>query len=130
MSFDVVRQSVESEIKGNWLATPVEYENTELDKSNLNEYISVNIIDNSAKQATLGENGSYIIVGVVVVSIFTPNGIGSSRSRVLADGISNIFRAKKIGGLTFKVPKGYRVRSDSSYYQYNVAIPFYAFFNL
>lgn len=130
MSFDTIRQLIEGEISNSWVTTPVEYENIELDKDNLSEYISVNIVDNSAKQATLGENGSYIVVGVLIVSTFTPKGKGSSRSRVLADLLSEIFRAKKVGNITFKVPKGYRVRSDSSYYQYNVAIPFYAFFNL
>lgn len=130
MSFSSVRATIETHISDNWTATPVAYDNVDLDTSGLSEYISINLVEGDNVQATLGDIGTYQAVGVLVIMIFTDKGIGSSRARQLADQLSSLFRGSKIDGMTFKVPSAKRIIYGSDYFQYNLSIPFYAFFNM
>jgi hypothetical protein len=130
MSFAAVRATVETHIASNWTMTKVEFENAPLNTENLDEYISINIMDSEGVQASLGDSGQYQVSGVILAMVLTKRDIGTGRARVISDAVASLFRAAKIDNVMCRVPKGYRVRSDSDYYQFNVAIPFYAYFNL
>lgn len=130
MSFSIVKSTIESHIASNWTETAVQYENVDLNTDSLNEYISIHVLSGEGVQATLGDIGEYKVTGVLVVIIFTELGTGSKRAKELADTMSDLFRGAKINDITFKVPSGTRVAFSGSYYQFNLSIPFYSFFNM
>ena len=130
MSFSAIRVAIESHIASNWTQTPVQYENVDLDTKDMSEYISINVLSGESVQSSIGESGQYLTSGSLVIMIFTGIGSGSARAKTLADTLAGLFRGAKIGGVSFKVPSGNQVASTGSYYQFNLTVPFYSFFDM
>lgn len=131
MSFRTIQQEIESGFAAEWgVITPVEYQNVQLDTSAVNEYVSLTIQEGDASQASLGESGDFVINGVVIIAVFTKRDIGTKRSKEIADLIADYFRAKKLTTVRFQVPRGVSVPNKTNWFQYNVTVPFYAYFSL
>ena len=130
MSHESLRQDIETLLKTNWSRTQIEFENVPFDDTKVDEYISIYIREGSSEQSSLGTSGQYKITGVVIISIFTDSGIGTKDSRAMADAVSNIFRGVKLGSILFQTPNGQPIRNTSGYFQFNVTVPFYAYFSI
>ena len=61
---------------------------------------------------------------MLFVQIFVKPDIGSGRALELADTITTLFRAKRIGGIVFLVPKVQKVGVFKDWYQVNVSVEF------
>ena len=130
MSFSSLRSTIEAHFSTNWGHTKVEYENVPINLDNVEEYVSLTILEGESRQTTLGPDGDYNIPGFVVISVFTKRDIGTLRPRQLADYAATIFRGLKINTVLFYVPRGAMIHNKTNYYQYNVTAPFSAYFNI
>jgi hypothetical protein len=130
MSFSSLRATIETLFSTNWTHTSVEYDNVPIDLEGVNEYVSLAILEGESVQTSLGTDGEYKIPGFVVISVFTQREVGTVRSRVLSDYVATIFRGVKIDTVLFSVPKGSRIHNKTNYFQYNVTVPFTAYFSI
>ena len=124
MSFVSEKATIEQYVQANYASTLVKYENDEMNDSSASEWIRVSTQNADAFQASLGSNPLFRYVGVLFVQIFVKPDIGSGRALELADTISTLFRAKRIGGIVFLVPKVQKVGVFKDWYQVNVSVEF------
>ena len=124
MSFVSEKATIEQYIQANYASTLVKYENDEMNDSSVNEWIRVSTQNADGFQASLGSNPLFRYVGVLFVQIFVKPDIGSGRALELADTITTLFRAKRIGGIVFLVPKVQKVGVFKDWYQVNVSVEF------
>lgn len=130
MSFDAVRSQVETFFNSAWSTTEIEFENVKLQTAALTSYVSIFIREGQSIQASLGANGTYNVPGVVMVQVFIKRDIGTKAAKDLADAVANIFRGKQTADVRFQIPYGAVVPNSSDWFQYNVVIPFYAYFDI
>lgn len=100
------------------------HENEKYDGSD-NEWIRLSSQTGSSNQITLGDNPRFRYNNVCYVQIFTSPDSGSSKSLEISDAVTDLLRGKTLNGLTFKVPKNYKVGVSNGWYQVNVLIEFY-----
>ena len=124
MSFVSEKATIEQYVQTNYASTLVKYENDEMNDSSASEWIRVSTQNADAFQASLGSNPLFRYVGVLFVQIFVKPDIGSGRALELADTITTLFRAKRIGGIVFLVPKVQKVGVFKDWYQVNVSVEF------
>ena len=91
----------------------------------LEEWIRVTYQTASADQISLGSNPRYRYEGVLYVQIFVEPDIGTGRSTELVDMVTALLRSNTINGITFKVPKAFKVGVVNGWYQVNVVTNFY-----
>lgn len=124
MSFVSEKVTIEQYVQANYASTLVKYENDEMNDSSVSEWVRVSTQNADAFQASLGSNPLFRYVGVLFVQIFVKPDIGSGRALELADTITTLFRAKRIGGIVFLVPKVQKVGVFKDWYQVNVSVEF------
>jgi hypothetical protein len=76
-------------------------------------------------QADLGTNTRDRHVGMMVIQIFSPIGLGDGDAIKLADVIKQNFRKTKVSGITWRTPSLGTVGRDEQWWQTNVSCPFY-----
>lgn len=131
MSLEAIRQQIESFFATGWAsATDIKYENVDLDTSTLTEYVAIAIREGQSVQFSLGASGTYTSPGIVIISIFTRRSIGTKTARTLADQAAAIFRGDQTTAVRFRVPSGSVVQNNTDWFQYNITVPFYAYFNI
>lgn len=130
MSHTDLRTRIESYISNNWSDTDVEFENVPFDVSKHNEYISVYLREGQSEQFSLGTTGSYTTPGAIIISVFVKKDTGTARCRQIADAVSDMFRGLKLGSIVFYVPQGSPINSNTVFFQFNVTVPFYAFYDI
>lgn len=109
--------------------TPTQVPTVPFDPPINGAWVSLNILNGEAQQASTGDPGNnfYRHAGVVALQIFAPlDGTPSAdrRARKLADEAMAIFRAREVGGLRFNAPWISGNRIDAPWFQLNVNVPF------
>lgn len=124
MSYILEKSTIEQFLNSNFLETLIKYENDEMNDE-VNEWIRVSIQNSKAYQASLGSNPLFRYVGIMFIQIFTKLDIGSGRAVEIADVLTQLFRAKRIGDIVFKVPSLQKIGVSNGWYQVNVSVEFF-----
>ncbi len=127
MSFDHVRQIVETEFYQNWLSIPIAYDNVMFDSEAQSEWIRVTVIEGDALAPEIGGVGGGCPirrVGEVAVQIFARQWEGSQPARLYADDVDAMFTHRIIDGVLFRQARIVRVGYANDWYQLNVYVPF------
>lgn len=94
-----------------WTATPIEYDNVNIDKDSLDEWVRLTIRPMDARR--LGFGNSTRRYGVVYVQVFVKEMIGSGRAIELATTAGDVFGLIRKNSLVF-TPYDLTVVGDSS----------------
>lgn len=125
MSFLTEKSTIEQFFKLNFTEALIKYENDEMNDDSVNEWVRISIQNSKSFQASLGSNPLFRYIGVVFVQIFTKLDIGSGRAIEIADNLTQLFRAKRIGDIVFKVPSLQKIGVSNDWYQVNVSVEFF-----
>jgi hypothetical protein len=126
MSLLSTKLSLESDFNSNWSYTPVAWPNIDLGTSDLDEWVSFNVMNGESSQASMGgDTNTHRFFGVVIVQIFVRPSTGSKRAFELADLASSLLRSKTIGAVVLRSPDIQLVGLDNGWYQVNVKCSFY-----
>jgi hypothetical protein len=124
VSFDALRQSIESRMADNWSETPVAYGNVPYNPTNASW---VRLTVTTGLGDTLGMQGSTIYVrdtGVVSLQVFTKEGQGTKAGMALVDTFLPIFEHARFGGILTYTGSVSVVGVQQGWHQINVTIPF------
>ncbi|KKL25225.1 hypothetical protein LCGC14_2407450 [marine sediment metagenome] len=69
----------------------------------------------------------YRYIGMIIVSVFVVEGIGTLTSRALCDEVATLFRSKQLAdeNISCQTPSIVEVGASKGWWQVNVEIPFY-----
>ena len=123
MQFEQSRSDIESFLNDNWSYTDIQFDNVSFNPGD--EYIRPTIFDGESSKISLGTYGAHRRVGVLIVQIFVKKNTGTSRSKVLADYLSGLFKDLKLSDIQFESPTLIRVGQTEGYHQENFQIPYY-----
>ena len=99
IDYTEIRRIVEAHLATNYTTTPIWYENTPGPQAD--EYIAVQ--DDTISVRDMGDG--VLVVGQLIVDIYTPIGIGTERGREIAKELAAIFGRKDIEGIHFDEPE-------------------------
>lgn len=83
MKYDVVQQSLEKFVQTNWTHTAVQYDNVAFNSDIYTEYLQMTVVFGEGSPRTITK-GCYRQVGLLMLTVKTKPGIGSSRKLELA----------------------------------------------
>ena len=124
MSFDALRQTLETRMADNWASTPIAYNNVDFEPST-DQWVRFTVLTGSGE--TLGLQGSTVYVrdrGLVSLQIFAKDAVGTAGSMALADTFLTIFEHARFGGILTYTGSVQVVGNNNGWHQTNVTIPF------
>lgn len=125
MTYAAERQSIEGLFQTGWgSTTPVAWDNVEYTPVSGTAWVDFRIL-NGSESAIVISGDQYRNVGLVNINIFTPEGVGSSSARTLADTAAGIFRGVTVDDITFRAPSIRTLGVMNGWYQTNLSIPFF-----
>ena len=128
MSYAIEKTTVEQAISGASSISSIKtvYDNVRYEGED-SEWIRVTLLPAKADQISLGPSPYFRYWGVLVFQIFVKPNIGAGRAIAIADLISPIFRAQKIGTITFRTPTLKVIGDDSKaeWFQVNLSVNFF-----
>ena len=134
-SYNDIRSAIEARIATEMAESPsyqVSYENVPFTPPNNSTWIKVRIRFGANSYATLvGPTvGSNRQSGILLLSIFSPIGVGAGDSFTLAERLKNLFDRKTVSQIVFDAAEGPGVvdaAAPESFFQTDLAITFNAF---
>jgi len=127
MSFEVLRQSVESQFVSNWTDTTLDKvdhgDNHDFTPPQNSEWVRIvtNVI--GSENAQLGDDFQRI-TGIITVQCFVPSGTGEKAINSLVDSVKAIFQNKNFGGVRCFTTTPLRIGSVGNWYQINAKTDF------
>lgn len=126
MSYAQSQADIESYFDANWLFTQIAWRNVKFDPKGLTEWVKLTTRSNESFQASMGADVNvYRYEGTLIVQLFGELNKGSGRLAELTDRVCDLFRSKRIGNITFRVPQVIDVGTQDGWYQINVICDFY-----
>lgn len=126
MSYAQSQADIESYFDANWLLTQIAWRNVKFDPKGLTEWVKLTTRSNESFQASMGADVNvYRYEGTLIVQLFGELNKGSGRLAELTDRVCDLFRSKRIGNITFRVPQVIDVGTQDGWYQINVICDFY-----
>lgn len=119
------RESIESEIDDNYSATPVKFENVELDLEDAENWVAVFDKPAFSQSTGMGEK-SYWLGGELIIQIFTPLGSGTKGARTIGQELSDLLSSVTIEGISMDTPMLIPAPKNEHWYQMNLHIPYVA----
>lgn len=107
---------------------PVQYPNTDLypPEGTDTPWLRVAIVNAAASKRELGDAGFVRYPGMLILSVFAPQGEGDGELMDLADTLASAFQRKALGaGVRFRDAWVQPVGPDGKWYQVNVNAPFW-----
>jgi hypothetical protein len=114
---------IEKRLDDNWTTTPIQYDNVRYTPTVGTAFIRLQVEWATANVISIG--GRIKTEGYVLLSIFTPAGIGSDTALGYADTLAALFNMYHEGALKLLAAVINRVGSQKEWYQVNVLIPFH-----
>lgn len=105
----------------------IEHENVKpLDTSSLSEWVRLTIRESSEHQKTLGRIGEreYEGTGLIMLQVFTKQGVGAGRARALADKSRTILRGRTFGDVKTLGASVDRGLTDGAWYVVYLSVPY------
>jgi len=125
LDFTEFRRVVENHLSANFTTCPVQYENTQLDKEGLTEWVAVFDKPVFSESTGMGET-SALTGGVLIIPIFTPLGTGTERSRQIAEALAAVLGNQELSGVALGAPELHNAPNNESWYQQNLQVPYIA----
>jgi len=124
MSFDTIRQSLESYVNANWAGVPMAYDNVPFTPpSNGAAWVRMTIQEAGREIHEIGAV-SADTVGLVSFQIFTPKDSGTAAARQIADQLATLLDIKNISGVKTQVLRLRKAGFREDYEQHNADVPF------
>lgn len=112
-------------IANNFNVTQVYYDNQKVpDKGDTNDWARISIQPDESKNLSLG-NKAYRYFGFVFIQIFVRPGLGTSKSREIADTLNILFRDITLDSIRFKVPQLKVLDVIDGWHQSTFSVEFY-----
>ena len=126
MSYETTRATIETRLGDNWSTTDIEWPDVHYDPCDGQAYIRLAINFGDSEQISMGTAvRQYRHVGLLIISIFTPEDGGSKTRIGYADSISSIWRGQTLtGGIIFRSPGVTTLGKVGGWVQTNVTVPF------
>lgn len=126
MSYELERQVLETRFATKWIYTPIKWSNTEFKTAGVNEFITITIVHDDAKQVQIGSiKNMYRFYAFLVTQIFTKPNIGTRRAYELADNAADIWRTFSYNFITIENPELVPMGIIDGWYQLDLINPFY-----
>ena len=137
MTYKSVQRALELEFKNKWdpnifIAWPNTGSKPDLeidpDEDSNSPWVRFNISFGDGDHVALGGTlKQFRYVAVIIVQVYTAEGVGTQRNRKLCDDVAAIFRLKQIAdeNLTCETPRIVEVGTKDGWWQANVEIPLY-----
>ena len=131
MSFADERSAIEGRFAANYSSSQIKYENVPFDQPSSDPWISLEIISGEGGQASLG--GASAVQrygGVIQVTIYTAESVGTNVARALADVIEPIFRQQQFsqgnsGVIHTRTPSFYSIGLVGGWYRSVVSVSYF-----
>lgn len=106
MSLATERELIEKHLQTNWATTRIQWEDVKLTPADGETWVAVTIINGQAAQRSVGAPGTNIVrsAGVLAIRVFVPEGQGSAQFRIIADGLTALFRNTELENIRFMIP--------------------------
>lgn len=125
MTLDADNIAIESRFETQWgLTTPVAYMNVEFDPPRGSPWVRLSVLPGGEGQIELGNPSLDRHVGIIDVSIFTPEGKGTKQARELAEQAAAVFRKASFSGILCRNPDVTTVGVMDGWHQITVRVPY------
>lgn len=125
MSLDADNLAIEARFETQWaLTTPVAYMNVEFTPPRDAPWVRLTVLPGGEGQIELGNPSLDRHVGLIDVSVFTPEGSGTKQARELAEQAAAIFRKANFSGILCRNPDVTTVGIIDGWMQLAVRIPY------
>lgn len=125
-AFDVIKNVLDT----SWEESPLMYENDPLPALGDQEsFVYVEVVGDLLDQDTFGNPGGneWVEEGAAYLHTMVPDGTGSREARAIAQRLSNLFRERPVGSMTFgrmSIGNGDPGRSFPNYFAMTLTIAF------
>jgi len=102
LSFDTIRENIETYLKTNWATTPIQFPNTKFKTPDT--FIRLQTIIGDTNQISLGTSQDHRTEMVIAISIFVKTETGLGLATQYADTLTTLFINKKIGVVNTRSP--------------------------
>lgn len=127
MSFESERSAIEQRFATQWDEDePVKYDNIDFTPPIDGSYAALEIHSNPG--ICISTSGSHLLertTGLIVVTIYTPLGVGTRPGRLLADTAADIFRFAQFGGIQCRGAEIKRIGEHEGKFIYVVRVPYW-----
>lgn len=127
MSFEALRESVETRLADNYSTTPVAYANVPFTPPTAQPWVRLTI--NTGLGAVAGHSGdgfglTIFDLGLVSVQVFTPDGEGTKNNWEIVDEIIPIYENTRFDGILVNAATVNQAGTNNGWYQTNITLPF------
>lgn len=128
IDYTSVRQTIEKHLGSNFSTCPMQRENVAINERQPNEYIS--LYDTITQSETISV-GVVKCNGMLTITINTKLGIGTNRSREIAENLDSLLANQEISDIVFKESelKSLPIKKDARHYQQVLLIPYIFAYN-
>jgi hypothetical protein len=136
-SYNDIRAAIEARVATEMAESPsyqVSFENVPFTPPNNSSWVKVQVRFGANNYATLigPSSGSNRQTGVVVISVFSPIGVGTGANFTIAERLKDLFDRKTVSQIIFDAAEGPTFPAQASpeaFFQTELAITFNAFVN-
>ena len=136
-SYNDIRAAIEARVATEMAESPsyqVSFENVPFTPPNNSSWVKVQVRFGANNYATLigPSSGSNRQTGVVVISVFSPIGVGTGANFTIAERLKDLFDRKTVSQIVFDAAEGPTFPAQASpeaFFQTELAITFNAFVN-
>ncbi len=136
-SYNDIRAAIEARVATEMAESPayqVSYENVPFTPPNNSSWVKVQIRFGANNYATVigPSTGSNRQSGIVVISVFSPIGVGTGDNFTIAERLKDLFDRKTVSQIIFDAAEGPTFAAQASpeaFFQTDLAITFNAFVN-
>lgn len=124
MSFEALRESVETRMADNWSSTPIAYGNVDYSPTSA-DWVRITVAPGIGEtQGIRGATPRVRDFGVVSLQVFTAEGKGTKAGMTLVDSFLSLFEHARFDGILTYTGSVSVVGVREGWHQINVTIPF------
>lgn len=123
MSIASLRPAIETHLSTNFTTYPIKYENISFKPPTNSPWIACHIKRSRLPTPEVNQ-GSYEVLGILMIQIFTPLHSGMVTSNAIADTLASLYNDKTISNIWFRDADIIDVGESDTWYQVHLSIPF------
>jgi hypothetical protein len=126
MTFEAERAAFEQRMANNWSTTDIWFDNVPYKPTSGTSYVRFSILPGESQQTTIGGSANiHRNVGILDISIFTPEQQGTKVGKQYADTIAAIFRDVTFSNITCRSPYITDNGISGGWYHLTLTVPYW-----